>query len=297
MKKVVDEEASFPSPSAKVKINKTIGKYKLLSAGQKWKEHIDDINFALADLLISRGEQKDYKEALGYYNSIISTSKNSQLKGRSMIGKAELSIMGIVKIGIDDAVKLCKNGCKLLKGDLKDFFVAKGIAVEAELLVKKSGSRNVKQAAGLFDKLINKKNANPYFRGRAMVGKAELILYFKLDSLSTGIKLCEESLKIFSDRPIDYFAIKAKVIEAEMLSRRGSPSDIAKAENLCKKVITTSGSHKDLQARAKLVLAETSGQEKKAQQLFEEVVSQEDIDPYLIEKAKVIAASMKNRIN
>lgn len=296
MKKIVDEEASYPSPSAKTKINKAIGRYKLLSIGQKWKDHMDDIKFALADLLIGRGEEKDYKEALDNYNAILLKTHDLMLKGRSLIGKAELAIMGVAKLSTDEAIKLCKEGCKLLKGDLRDFFVAKGTAVEAELLVKKSGQKNVKLAAKLFDKLIGKKNSNPYFRGRAMVGKAELILYFGLDTLSKGVSLCEEALRIFVDRPLDYFAVKGRVIEAEVLARRGSSTDLQKAENICKKVIAGPSAHKDLVSRAKLVLAEISKKEK-AKQLFEEVLQQEDIDPYLIEKAKLVKQRFRDKAN
>jgi hypothetical protein len=296
MKKVVEDEASYPSPSAKTKINKAIGRYKLLSAGEKWKEYMDDIKFALADLLMARGEEKDYKEALGYYNFIISKTRNNMLKGRSMIGKAELVIAGVAKMDIDDAIKLCREGGRLLKSNLTDFFAAKGLAVEAELLAKKSGKPNIREASKLFGRLIGKRNANPYFRARAMAGKAELILYFGVDPISNGIKLCEEALKLFSERQMDYFAVKARVIEAEMLIRRGSSSDIAKAENLCKKVILAGSAHKDLVARAKIVLAEVSKKER-AERLFEEVMDTEGIDPYLIEKAKLTEKAYKSRLN
>ncbi len=296
MKQVVDNEASYPSPSAKMKIDKAIGRYKLLAVAQKWDDYMDDIKFALADLLVARGENDDYKEALHYYSHLVSKAENKMIKGRAMIGKAELAISGVAKMTEDEAVELCKKGCKLLKGDLTDFFVAKGIAVEAELLVKKSGSRNVKAAAKLFAKLIGKKSANVYFRGRAMVGKAELILYHGIDSISNGNKLCEEALHLFSDRPLDYFAVKARIIEAELLSRRGSNADLTKAETLCKKVIVSATTNKDLSARAKLVLAEISKKDR-AEKLFEEVLDQDNIDPYLIEKAKFIAKAFKNRIN
>jgi len=295
MKKVVDEEESYPSPSAKTKINKAIGRYKLLSKAQKWKDYMDDIKFALADLLVARGEDSDYKEALNYYNFIVSKTKNDMLKGRAMIGKAEMVIADISKITIDEAIDMCKQGYKLLKGKLDDFFVAKAVAVEAELLVKKSGKKNINEAAKLLGKLTGKKNAHPYFRARAMAGKAELALYFGVDSLSNGIKMCEEALKILAERPLDYFAVKAKVVEAELLLRRGSSSDIQKAENLCNSVITAPV-HKDLTARAKIVLAETSKKEK-AQKLFDEVLEQDGLDPYLIEKVKVTQRSFKNNLN
>lgn len=295
MKKVVEEEESYPSPSAKTKINKAIGRYKLLSKAQKWKEYMDDIKFALSDLLVARGEDEDYKEALSYYNLIIAKTRNQMLKGRSMIGKAELAISGVANMDGDDAVKLCKDGCSLLKGKLDDFFVAKGIAVEAELLVKKGGSKQVKDAACLFGKLIGNKKSHPYFRARAMVGKSELALYFGIDSVTNGIKMCEESLGIFSERPLDYFAVKARVVEAELLSRRGSSSDLQKAESLCQKTII-SPIHKNLAARAKLVLAAISKKEK-AQRLFEEVLEQDGLDPYLIEKAKMVERASKNRYN
>lgn len=295
MTKVVEEEESYPSPSAKTKINKAIGRYKLLSKAQKWKEHMDDIKFALADLLVARGEEDDYKEALTYYNSIISKTHNQMLKGRSMIGKAELAISGVADLTEDEAVTLCKKGCALLKGKPDDFFVAKGISVEAELMVKKGGRKEVGDAAKLFGKLIGNKKAHPYFRARALVGKAELALYFGADSLSNGVKMCEECLDIFAERPLDYFAVKARVIEAELLVRRGSSSDLHKAEDLCRKAIIAPV-HKDLAARAKLVLAEISKKDK-AQRLFEEVLEQDGLDPYLIEKAKIVERAAKNRFN
>ncbi len=296
MKQIVDEEASYPSPSAKAKLNKAIGRYKLLEVGEKWHEYMDDIKFALADLLVARGEEEDNKTALKDYDFLIKKSKSNSIKGRAMIGKAELAISGVSKISVDEAIDLCKNGCKLLNGDLREFFVAKGIAVEAELLVKKSGLKNIKLATKLFDKLINKKAANSYFRGRAAVGKAELILYFGIDSVTKGIKLCEEALKILFDRPFDYFAAKAKLVEAEMLSRRGSSSDLEKAEELCKKVILTSASSRDLAARAKLIVAEISKKER-AEKLFTEVLNDDGLDPYIIEKAKLLKNNFKNRIN
>lgn len=295
MNKIVEEEESYPSPSQKLKLNKAIGRYKLLEASQR-KEYMDDIKFALADLLVARGSENDYLEAKKEYDSIIEKTKNNVLKGRALIGKAELAIIGVEKIDAHEAIKLCKNGYKLLKGDFKDFFVAKGFAVEAELLIKKGGKRNNSFAKKLFDKIINKKNAHQYFRGRAMVGKAELILHFQIDSISHGIKLCEEALQIFADRPHDYFAVKARVIEAELLSRRGTSSDLYKAESTCKKIIANPMSHKDLVARAKLVLAEISKKDR-AIELFEEVVENENIDPYLAEKAKFVEKAIREKLN
>lgn len=294
-KKIVEEEKSFPSPSAKVKLNKAIGRYKLLESVER-KEYMDDIKFALADLLVARGTEDDYLSAKKEYDLIIEKTKNNVLKARAMIGKAELAIIGVEKLDPMDAIKLCKEAEKLLKGNLKDFFAAKGIAVEAELLVKKGGKKNNNSALKLFDKIIGKKEANPYFRGRAMVGKAELILHFGVDSLSKGLKLCEEALSIFIDRPHDYFAIKARVIEAEFLTRRGASSDLYTAEAICKKIIVNPLSHKDLVARAKLVLAEISKKDR-AIELFEEVVENGSVDPYLIEKAKFVERAIKDKLN
>lgn len=294
-KKIVDEEKSFPSPSAKIKLNKAIGRYQLLETFER-KEYMDDIRFALADLLVARGNEEDYLAAKKEYDSIIEKTKNKVLKARALVGKAELAIIGVEKMDPIDAIKLCKDAEKLLKGNLKDFFAAKGIAVEAELLVKKGGKKNNNLAHKLFDKIINKKEANAYFRGRAMVGKAELILYFGVDSLTRGLKLCEEALSIFVDRPHDYFAIKARVIEAEFLTRRGASSDLYTAEAICKKIIVNPMSHKDLVARAKLVLAEISKKDR-AIELFEEVFENDNIDPYLIGKAKFVEKAIKNKIN
>lgn len=295
MSKIVREEENYPSPSAKTKLNKAIGKYKLLSKVKTWDDHADDVLFALSDLLVARGEEEDYKEALMYYNKIISKSKNKVLVGRSMIGKAELVIAGIAKMSEEEAIKLCKDGVNLLKGKNDEFFSAKGIAVEAELLVKKGQKSDIKSAEKLFSKLIKDKKAPPYFRARALVGKAELALYFGIDSISNAIKMCEECINLLIDRPLDYFAVKAKVIEAELLARRGAPTDLQKAEQLCQKIII-SPVHKDLSARAKLVFAEVSKKEK-AKKMYEEVLEQDGLDPYLIEKAKIIAQHAKRSFN
>ncbi len=296
MKRVVEEESSYPSPSEKVKVSKAIGRYKLMEAVDKWKANLDDIRFAIADLLLSKATSQDYREALGYYNLIIKRTKNKVLKARAEIGRAELALMGIDKIGLDAAIKLCKDGAKLLRQNLSDFFVSKAIAVEAELLVKKGGKAAISQASKLFSKIIGKRNASSYFRARSMVGKAELILYFGTDVLSKGIKLCDEAIKLLMQRPSDYFNLKARLIKAELLLRRGSSSDLIKAEDLCESVISSSLSHKDLIARAKLVLAELSKKER-AKVLFEDVLSEENVDPYIIEKAKQIQKAVKERFN
>ncbi|MFA5097000.1 MAG: hypothetical protein WC490_00010 [Candidatus Margulisiibacteriota bacterium] len=296
MKKVVEEGSSYPSPSEKVKVSKAIGRYKLMEAVDKWKSNLDDIRFAIADLLLSKATEQDYREALGYYNLIIKRTKNKVLKARAEIGRAELALMGIDRIGLDAAIKLCKDGAKLLRQNLSDFFVSKAVAVEAELLVKKGGKAAIRQASKLFSKIIGKRNASSYFRARSMVGKAELILYFGTDVLSKGIKLCDEAIKLLMQRPSDYFNLKARLIKAELLLRRGSSSDLLKAEDLCESVISSSLSHKDLIARAKLVLAELSKKER-AKVLFEDVLSEENVDPYIIEKAKQIQKAVKERFN
>ena len=296
MKRVVEEESSYPSPSEKVKVSKAIGRYKLMEAVDKWKSNLDDIRFAIADLLLSKATAQDYKEALGYYNLIIKRTKNKVLKARAEIGRAELALMGIDKIGVDAAIKLCKDGAKLLRQNLSDFFVSKAIAVEAELLVKKGGKAAISQASKLFSRIIGKRNASSYFRARSMVGKAELILYYGTEALSKGIKLCDEAIKLLIQRPSDYFNLKARLIKAELLLRRGSSSDLIKAEDLCESVISSSLAHKDLIARAKLVLAELSKKER-AKVLFEDVLSEENVDPYIIEKAKQIQKAVKERFN
>ena len=296
MKQVVNEESSYPSPSEKVKVSKAIGRYKLMEAVDKWKDNLDDIRFAIADLLLSKGSSQDYKEALGYYNLIMKRTKNKVLRARAEIGRAELALMGIDRTALDSAIKMCKDGAKILRDNLSDFFVSKAIAVEAELLVKKGGKAAISQASKLFSRIIGKRSASSYFRARSMVGKAELILYFGVDSLSRALKLCDEAAKILVSRPSDYFNLKAKAIKAELLLRRGSSSDIIKAEELCEAVIASPLKHKDLVARAKLTLAELSRKDR-AKTLFEDVLQEENIDPYIVEKAKFIQKAIKARFN
>ena len=63
---IVDREPNYPSPSEKVKLNKVIGRYRLLLKTIAWRYDVGEIKFGLADLLVGRNEEGDYKEALNF---------------------------------------------------------------------------------------------------------------------------------------------------------------------------------------------------------------------------------------
>ncbi len=287
IKFIVDKEAGFPAPSEKEKLNRAISKFRSMLKKITGAYNIAETEFGLADMLVGRGEPADYKEAMAFYDDVLKSAPTSYLKARALVGKAEL-----VK-DIDEAISLCGKAFEILKGDLSDFFAAKCIAVEGELLSRRNKAGDHKRAAKLLDQIIKNKKANEYFRARAMVGRAELLLYLpKPKGVEKAVKMCKEAVDLLKDRPNDYFAIKAKVVESEIRIRRERKGDLERAGALCESIIRKEDIDKSLIARAKLVLAQIS-KHPKAVKLYKEVLEMEGLDPYIIEKARQIERSLR----
>jgi len=294
MKFIVDKESGYPSPSEKEKLDRAITKFRRILANLTGTFNIAETKFGLADMLVGRNEPGDFAEAMRLYNYILDVAPTSYLRARALVGKAELLIKSEEKATLKEAVALCEKARDILKDDLSDFFTAKAFVVEAELLAK-LGMQNHKKAQSLLDKVIKNKHANAYFKARSIVQRVEMPLFNpKFNKVLPLIKLTKEAHKLLVDRPNDYFAIKALLLEAEMLTRKGTKSDLSAAQAICTKVIANKAAERGLAARAKLDLATISGHPK-AEKLSREVLEMEGLDPYLIEKAKLIERSLKKK--
>jgi hypothetical protein len=289
---IVDREAGFPAPSEREKINKLIEKYRTVMRKNPGRADIGEIKFGLADLYVGRGEPGDYDKARAFYEDILKTSGAPYLRARAQVGKAELAVPGIKKESIQDALDLCLTARKTLNNDLSDFFAAKSYIIEADLLLVRDAKGDHQQAMKIHDKLINERKANWYFRARALLGKAELILYHEPAKIGSAIALCQRSEKLLKDRPGDYFSIKAKVVESELRVRRAKGNDFKAAEKILKEAVTMKHPYLDLSARAKTDLAEISNHPL-AGKLLGELNQMEGLDPYLTEKIKLIEQKLK----
>ena len=293
MKFIVDKEKGYPAPTEKEKLTRTINKFKRILGNISGAYNISETKFGLADMLVGRNDPGDWKEAMRIYNDVLEIAPSTYLRGRAFIGKAELLIGSKKKEDMEEALGLCEKARKILKEDLSDFFGSKVIAVEAELLAKRAGAGDYNKAGKLYEKIIKAKNAHAYFRGRSMVGKAELCLFTpKPTGIPSAINLCSEASKLLADRPDDYFAQKAKLVEVELRIKRGKKDDIEKASALCRLTIKNPQAYKELLARAKLDLAEIS-RHPLAEKLHKEVLEMEGLDPYLIDKARLIEKALK----
>lgn len=292
MSYVVDKEVGFPAPSEKEKLGRAIERYKRIMSEFPNRSDIGEIKFGLADLLVGRNLPGDYKRAKDFYDNILKTSGSPYLRARAKIGQAELFSPGSQKEKLAEAIRLCEEAAAQLGNDLSDFFVAKGLIVEADLRLIRDEKGDHAKALKIHDKLVKNKKAHWYFRARALLGKAELILYHNPRKFDEAIKYCEECSKLLVERPEDYFGIKAKLINAELRIRRAKKGDFQAAEKLCSEIATSKSDYRDLIARAKLTMAEIT-KHPKAIKLYREVVEMEGLDPYIIEKAKQVSAKLK----
>jgi len=293
MKFVVEEEEGFPAPSEQEKVNKAIERYRKILRSYPERADIGEIKFGLADLYVGRGEEGDYEKAAILYEDILKSSGSLYLRARAYVGKAELLVPGIKKEQIEQAIELCRTARKTLKNDLSDFFAAKSFVVEADLRMVRDGKGDHDEAMKIHEKLIKDKNTHWYFKNRAMIGKAELILYHFEKKLSEAVTLCERVVRSLKDRAGDYFYQKTKVLEAEIRIRRArGEKDFESAEKLLKEVITYKGAYKDLKARAQLDLAEIS-KNPQARKYLNEVEQTEGLDPYLVDKARQLSKKLK----
>ena len=289
---IVERETGFPAPSERDKINRAVEKYRKILRNFPGRADLGEIKFGLADLYVGRGDPGDYEKASAYYEDILKTSGSFNLRARAQVGRAELMVPGINKEKIEEAIELCRTARQTLNDDLSDFFVAKTYIVEADLRLVRDEPGDHDAALKIHEKLIKNRHANWYFRARALLGKAELILYHYPAKLSEAISFCERSERLLRDRPGDYFALKDNIVEAELRVHRGKGEDFHRAQKLLKEVVLLPHAYRDLSARARLNLAEIS-KHPDARKYLKEVEQMEGLDPYLIDKAKLVAKKLK----
>jgi len=292
MSYIVDKEIGFPIPSEREKINRALRRYRNILAHHPHRSDAPEIMFGIADLLMGRGDPGDREEAMKLFDQILLKNPPDYLKARALIGKAELLIGVPEEFG--NAISLCEKSRQILGNNVADFFAAKTFIVEAELRLARRDKGDWATALELINQVVKEKDAHWYFRGRALLSKAEIILYRNPDDLSPALKLVDLSLKELSSRPDDYFTNKGKVIKAEILMRRGRKGDLEKAEKLLTEVLKMPFAYKDLIARAKLDLADIVAHPKAAK-LLKEVHQMEGLDPYLVEKASLVEKALREK--
>ncbi|OGC34215.1 hypothetical protein A2311_00975 [candidate division WOR-1 bacterium RIFOXYB2_FULL_48_7] len=293
MSYIVDKEVGFPIPSEKEKINKALRRYRGILSQHPDRSDAAEIMFGIADLLVGRGESGDYTDAARFYDHILLKNPPEYLKARALVGKAELLIGKAEEF--DNAITLCEKARQILKNDLADFFTAKTFIVEVELLLARRAKGDWAKAVELINKVIKESEMHWYFRGRALLSKAEIIFYREPADLGAALKFADLSIKALSSRQDDYFTNKGKVLKAEILTRRDKSGDFERAEKLLSEVIKLNAPFKDLIARAKLDLADIVNSPKAAK-LLKEVNEMEGLDPYLLEKARLVAAATKDTV-
>ncbi|OGC22700.1 hypothetical protein A2291_01070 [candidate division WOR-1 bacterium RIFOXYB2_FULL_42_35] len=290
MSYIVDKEVGFPIPSEKEKINKALRRYRNILGQHPNRADAPEIMFGIADLLVGRNEPGDYSKAMSLYDQILLRAAPEYLRARAFIGKAELMIGSPEKFS--DAISLCERARKIFKADVSDFFAAKAFIVEAELLLSRQEKGDWAKALNLINRVVKESEAHWYFRGRALLSKAEIMLYRQPADLAASLKCVDFALKEMKARPDDYFSNKGKVVKAEILCRRGKKADFNRAEKLLLEVIKMPLPYKDLIARARLDLAEIA-HHPKAIKLLKQVHEMEGLDPYLIDKARIIEENIE----
>lgn len=292
MSYVVDKEIGFPIPSEKEKINRALKRYRRILAQHPQRSDTPEIMFGIADLLVGRSEPGDYAEAMKIYDQILLRAAHEYLRARALVGKAELMIGDPSEF--DNAISLCEKARQILGSNVSEFFSAKTFVVEAELRLARKNPGDWRLAQKLLDRVIKEKKAHWYFRGRALLGRAEIILYQPSPPLGEVVKLADSSLAALKSRPDDYFTNKSKIIKSEALIRRAEKGDFERAEKSLSEVLKIPFAYKELIARAKLDLAEIV-RHPQAQKLLREVQQIEGLDPYLIEKSRLVAEALKKR--
>ncbi|MDD4179443.1 MAG: hypothetical protein PHH14_05290 [Candidatus Margulisbacteria bacterium] len=292
MSYVVDKEIGFPIPSEKEKINKALRRYRSILAQHSKRSDAPEIMFGIADLLVGRNDPGDFAEAMKIYDQIMLRNPPEYLKARALIGKSELMIGNPAEFG--NAISLCEKAREILGNNVSEFFAAKTLIVEAELRLARRDKGDWATALGLINRVVREKDAHWYFRGRALLSKAEIILYRNPEELGPALKTVDFALKEMVSRPDDYFTNKAKIVKAEILSRRANKGDFERAEKLLMEVLKMPFAYKDLIARAKLDMADIVAHPK-ATKLLKEVHEMEGLDPYLIEKASIIEQVVKDK--
>lgn len=292
MSYIVDKEIGFPIPSEKEKINRAIRRYRLILSQHPKRSDAPEIMFGIADLLVGRNEPGDYSEAMRIYDQVLLRNPPEYLKARALVGKAELLIGQPEEF--TNAISLCEKARQILGKDLSDFFAAKTYIIEVELRLARNEKGDWDKAMALVKLVIKERRAHWYFRGRAFLSQAEITLYRHPDKIGPALNLANSSLKELTARQHDYFTYKGELIKSEILIRRQRKGDLEKAEKLLQGIVKMPFAYNDLIARAKLDLADIVSHPKAAK-LVKEVGEMEGLDPYLVEKARLVEEAIKSR--
>ncbi len=289
---------SFPSPSEKEELTKPIEELREKISNPPPDFDKNEGRLKLADLLVGRNEPGDYIEASKIYEEIINTSVPGKTHAEAVIGKAELLVQSLDNEDIELGLDIIQKSQEDLKGIEDKYFETKAELVKAELLLRRGKEKDNDNALKIYEEILSDPRVSKYFRMRALVGKIDIMEYFSPNKLSEDlgelIVRCERTLEENKNRLNDYFRLKGEVLLAELLIKRNSGDDIARAKKLLTEMANNESAGIDLRARASLDLAEISS-EGLAKMLIRQVKHMEGIDPYILKKAKALEDKLKQK--
>jgi len=289
----------FPSPSNPEEIEYQLDCVKDFLGSPKEGSQRPGALLKMADLLVGRNEAGDYLEASKVYDEALSSSLPAdEYNVKAQIGKAELALpLSTNPSDARKAIEVCKKAAAALKGKPSDFFLAKALAVQAELLLKLGGEKERQEALALYEEMISKPTTNMYFRLRGVVGVIDLLgtyykaqLSAKYDRYIVALQEAVESLG--ENRPNDYFRIKGLILLSELMLIKDKDALGENAKRLLLEVINNEAASDDLRARASLSLAEVSSSSL-AKSLLKGIRKMDGIDPYLLRRATAIETALK----
>lgn len=289
-------QTTIAAVGEKEKINRLINKYRKMLRFAEGGFNMAEIRFGLADLLITRDDPGDWREAKTHYDFVLQHAMYGYLRFAAMIGKAELSIRSVEKKDLDGAIELSQRAHKNLTTlvGASDYYTVKCLVVEAELMIKRDAKGDKSAAMKALEKVFKDDMADFYFRARAITDHAELLLYEKNADINRELQLCLTAIELLKDKPNDYFSIKAKLLQGEYITRRMARYDKSRATGIFMGIIGNKNADADLSARAKIDLAEIS-EKKKAKSLLKDVISSQNLDPYLVTRAKQVSKSKEGK--
>ena len=147
-------QTSIAAVGEKEKLNRLINKYRKMLRFVTGGLNMSEIKFGLADLLITRDDPGDWKEAKSHYDFVLEYAAYGYLRSAAMIGMAELAIRSDEKKDIDKAIEQSQKAYKHLLSLVgpNDFYSIKCLVVEAELRVKRKNEDDFEAAAKVFEK-------------------------------------------------------------------------------------------------------------------------------------------------
>lgn len=287
-------QTSIAAVGEKEKLNRLINKYRKMLRFVTGGLNMSEIKFGLADLLITRDDPGDWKEAKSHYDFVLEYAAYGYLRSAATIGMAELAIRSDDKKDIDKGIEQAQKAYKHLASLVgpNDFYSIKCLVVEAELRVKRRSDDDFEEAAKLFEKAFSDELADPYFRARAIVGYSEIYLYAQKKDVNKQIHLLHQAIDLLKDHPYDYFCIKAKLIQGEYIVQRMARYDKSRATGIFMGIIASKNAETDLKLLAKVDLAEISTY-KKAKSMLKEVLKTANLEEHIKEKAKFIDKNLK----